>query len=371
MTVDIQIVLLWVLGILLMILLILALLILIKIGKPKNNDGNFKLLQDYILDLNKTVDSKMTETNRFLDSKLSEANRHLSDNMSKTFATSTKINEEANKRIEDITKKLTELGETNKQIQDIGSQLRGLENVLKNPKQRGNLGEYFLTELLENVFNVEQYTLQYPLEGIWVVDAALFIWGKIIPIDAKFPHENYEKLVASEDDFHIKKYSSELKKDIQNRIEEVAKYIAPEKNTTDFAFMLIPAEGMYYDLFINKLGDINAKALIEYSFKKKVIICSPSWFYAYLQTVIQGLKSLQIEQQAKEIQKYVIKLQEDLGRFEERYTKVGTSLRTVVGHYNDASTSFKKIDKDIYKLTDGQAGWDTEIALLEKPLTDE
>lgn len=336
------------------------------------------MLQDFILDLNKTVDSKITETNRFLDtkltetnknldSKLSEANKHLSDNMNKTFATTTKINEEANKRIESITKKLTELWETNKQIQDIGGQLRGLENVLKNPKQRGNLGEYFLKELLENVFNPEQYQLQYTMDGVGIVDAALFIGGKTIPIDSKFPHENYERLIASEDDMNIKKYSTELKKDINKRIDETSKYVQPQWETTDFAFMLIPAEWMYYDLFINKVWEINAKALIEYAFKKKVIICSPSWFYAYLQTVIQGMRALQIEEQAKDIQKNVIKLQEDLARFEERYTKVWNSLGTVVNHYNDSSKSFRKIDKNIYNLTEGRAGGNLETPQLEKP----
>jgi len=340
------------------------------------------MIQDYMFDLNKTFDTKITETNRFLDSKLTEtnknldtklteANKHLSENMSKTFATSSKINEEANKRIESITKKLTELGETNKQIQDIGGQLRGLENVLKNPKQRGNLGEYFLKELLENVFTPEQYKLQYTMEWVGIVDAALFIGGKTIPIDSKFPHENYERLVASEDEISIEKYSRELKKDINKRIDETSKYIQPHGETTDFAFMLIPAEWMYYDLFINKVGEINAKWLIEYAFKKKVIICSPSWFYAYLQTVIQGMRSLQIEEQAKDIQKNVIKLQEDLARFEERYTKVWNSLGTVINHYNDSSKSFKKIDKNVYNLTDGQAGGSIDIPQLERPKMDD
>ncbi len=270
--------------------------------------------------------------------------------MSRTFATSSKISEDSNKRIEEITKKLTELWETSKHIQDIGTQLRGLENVLKNPKQRGNLGEYFLKELLENVFSPEQYKLQFTL-STGIVDAALFLGGKVIPIDAKFPHENYERLIASEDEYSIKKYSGELKKDIKNRIDEVSKYILPSEETTDFAFMLIPAEGMYYDMFINKLWDISPSKLIEYGFSKKVIICSPSWFYAYLQTVLQWMKSLQIEEQAKEIQKYVLKLQKDLWSYEEVFAKLGASLGTSVNHYNTAQKRFQIIDKDIVKIS--------------------
>ena len=366
MVIDLQLLIFALLWLGLVILIVLAILILLKLSQPRDNSG-MKMIQEYIFDLNKTFDTKMTETNRFLDSKLSESNKHLTENLSKTFETSSKISQESNKRIEDITKKLTELGETNKQIQDIGGQLRGLENVLKNPKQRGNLGEYFLKELLENVFTPQQYKLQYTMEWVGIVDAALFIWGKTIPIDSKFPHENYERLIASEDDMSQKKYSNELKKDIQQRIDETSKYIQPHGETTDFAFMLIPAEGMYYDLFINKVGDINAKWLIQYGFKKKVIICSPSGFYAYLQTVIQWMRSLQIEEQAKDIQKNVIKLQEDLARFEERYTKVWNSLGTVINHYNDSSKSFKKIDKNVYNLTDGQTWGEIEIPQLEKP----
>ena len=292
----------------------------------------------------------------------------LNESMNKTFDTTSKIGLDANKNIEQLTKKLTELGETNKQIQDIGWQLRGLENVLKNPKQRWNLWEYFLNELLDNVFTPDQYQTQYQIEWIGVVDAALFIGDKIIPIDAKFPHENYERLIATDNEAEIAIHGKELKNDIKKRIAEASKYIALDKNTTDFAFMLIPAEWMYYDIFINKLADINAKSLIEYAFKQKVIICSPSWFYAYLQTVIQGLKSMQIEEQAKEIQKYVMKLQEDLERFETRYKSLWKSLGTAVKHYWDANTSFKKIDKDILKITEGQAGGKVELLILEKPV---
>lgn len=372
-------------------LLAVVIFLLLKLQKPKDNES-IKMLQEHLFNLNKTFDSKITETNKFLDDKLTQTNKTLedrlfknseildkklwesskllSDNMSKTFATSTKINEEANKRIEDITKKLTQLEETNKQIKDIGWQLKWLENVLKNPKQRWNLWEYFLKELLENVFTSDQYKIQYQMNGIGIVDAALFIGWKVIPIDSKFPQENYEKLIASEDEFSIKKYSTELKKDIKNRIDETSKYIIPEEWTTDFAFMLIPAEWLYYDLFINKVWDIEPKKLIEYAFAKKVIICSPSSFYAYLQTVIQGMKALQIEEQAKEIQKYVIKLQKDLGQYEELFQKVWNSLGTTVNHYNNAYKRLNIIDKDIFKITSWEAGWEVEILQIDKPNLD-
>lgn len=280
--------------------------------------------------------------------------------MSESLKNSSHIADSSNKNIEAITKKLTELSQTNEQIKEIWNRLEWLESILKNPKRRGNLWEYFLTELLENVFSSEQYKLQYSLSS-GIVDAALFIWDKIIPIDSKFPQENYEKLVSSEDEFSVKKYSSELKKDIKNRIDETAKYILAEEWTTDFAFMLIPAEWVYYDIFINKLWDINPSKLIEYGFSKKVIICSPSWFYAYLQTVLQGMKSLQIEEKAKEIQKYVLKLQKDLHSYEEVFGKLWNSLGTTVNHYNTWKKRLEIIDKDILNIS---PEWKTSKNLL-------
>jgi len=269
--------------------------------------------------------------------------------MSESLKASSHIADSSNKNIEAITKKLTEISETNKEIKDIWNRLEGLENILKNPKRRGNLGEYFLKELLENVFTPDQYKLQFTLSS-WVVDAALFIGNIIIPIDSKFPQENYEKLVKSEDEYSVKKYSSALKTDIQKRIDETSKYIMPEEWTSDFAFMLVPAEWVYYDIFINKLGDLSPSKLIEYGFSKKVIICSPSWFYAYLQTVLQGMKSLQIEEQAKQIQKYVLKLQKDMDSYQETFARIGNSLSSTVNHYNAGKKRLEIIDKDIIKI---------------------
>jgi len=367
-----------ILSFVLILLILFILFLMTKINGKWESSDSIKILQEHIFNLTKTFDSKLSETNKtienrlfktseIIDKKLSESSKLISENMTKTFDTSSKINLESNKAIEQITKKLTELDETNKQIKDIWSQLKWLENILKNPKQRWNLWEYFLKELLENVFNSEQYKLQYNIKDIWIVDAALFIADKIIPIDSKFPQENYDRLISSTDEFSTKKHSLNLKKDIQNRIDETSKYISEENGTVDFAFMLIPAEWLYYDLFINKLWDIEPRKLIEYAFSKKVIICSPSGFYAYLQTVIQWMKSLQIEAQAKEIQKYVIKLQKDLDSYNDTFLRLWNSLSTTVNHYNNAGKRLSIIDKDIFKISSWEIAWNLEILELNKP----
>ena len=353
-------------GVIILLLLGMIAYLIMRQNTPKDSDA-MRLMQEHLFNLSNTFDRKLSETNKFLDSKLSESNKLLTDNMAQTFATTSKIGQDANKNIENLTKKLTQLEETNHQIKDIWGQLRGLEDILKNPKKRWNLWEYFLKELLENVFSQDQYKLQYTIDDVGIVDAALFIWGTTIPIDSKFPQENYDKLIKAESDHDINTYSKLLKKDIKNRVDEASKYIIPEKWTSDFSFMLIPAEGLYYDIFISKVWDIKPRELIEYAFSKKVIISSPSSFYAYLQTVLQGMKALQIEWHAKEIQKYVIKLQKDLKEYESHFNSLGKSLSATVNHYNKAGKRLEIVDKDIIKITQWEAWWEVDVLQLEKP----
>ncbi|KKW26258.1 MAG: hypothetical protein UY69_C0030G0001 [Parcubacteria group bacterium GW2011_GWF1_52_5] len=163
-----------------------------------------------------------------------------------------------------------------------------------------------------------------------------------------------------------------FKADLKSRIDETAKYVKPSENTMDFAFMFIPHEAIYYDLLVAQVGTvkINTRDLIEYAFKEKhVIIVSPTSFLAYLQTVLQGLKALQIEESAKEIRKRVEELGKHIGAYNEYFRKLGTSLGTSVSHYNSASKEFKKIDKDVYRISDRSA--DIQSLTLDKPEEEE
>lgn len=345
-----------------------VLFLVTKKGSNSNDAKSFQLLQQHLFDLSHQLERKLNETHKTLDSKLSESNKYLSENIQKTFLTSSKIWEESNKKIEEITKKLTELGETNKQIKDIGGQLEWLERILTNPKQRGVLGEYFLETILKNMFPPENYEMQYKFKNGEIVDAVIKIQGKIIPIDSKFSLENYTKIVESGSEVEREIYEKEFKKDLKKRIDETSKYIRPSEKTMEFAFMFIPSEGIYYDILINKVGamKINTADLIEYAFKEKhVIIVSPTSFYAYLQTVMQWLKALQIEEAAKDIQKQVGQLWKHLQAYEEYLKKLGNTLGTTVNHYNNAYKEFNKIEKDVVKITGVQ--WEQEILQLEKP----
>ncbi len=280
--------------------------------------------------------------------------------------------------IQNVTEKLKDLESTNKQVVGIADQLQGLENVLKNPKQRGILGEYYLETLLKNLFQPNQYQLQYKFKDGTIADSVLFVKDKkepqsIIPIDSKFSLENYNKLVVEKNETRRAELEKIFKQDLKNRIDETAKYIKPNENTMDFAFMFIPSEGIYYDLLVSQVGavKVNTRDLIEYAFKeKKVIIVSPTSFAAYLQTVLQGLKALSIEKSVKEIIQNVQKLGTHLNAYEDHMKKVGAHLSTTVNAYNTADKELGKIDKDVVKITGGNAQIGHEISEIDKPHTD-
>jgi DNA recombination protein RmuC len=277
--------------------------------------------------------------------------------MQKQLEESGRIARDATTRIRDITSQLEKIHADNQHVKDVKNQLDKLTDVLANPKQRGILGEYFLETLLKNVFQPNQYKLQYKFKDGVIVDAAIFIKDKILPIDSKFSLENYNRILEERDPSRKDDLEKTLKQDLKNRIEETAKYIRPNENTMDFAFMFIPSEGIYYDLLINQVGAVKISTydLIEYAFKEKhVIIVSPTSFYAYLQTVMQGLRALQIEESAKDILKKVEGLRKHLLNYDEFLAKIGTHLGTTVSAYNKAYKEFAKIDKDVAKLTEAE-----------------
>ncbi len=314
--------------------------------EEKKDDNSLIMLQQQISQLNQVLDGKLSESNKA---------------MQQQFGQSTKV-------IESVTEKLTKLEDTNKRVVGFAEQLQSLENILKNPKQRGILGEYFLETLLKNVFQPNQYKLQYQFKNGEVVDAVIFVKEKIISIDSKFSLENYNKILEEKDIVQIERLEKAFKQDLKNRIDETAKYIRTEEGTMDFAFMFIPSEAIYYDLLINQIGaiKINTRDLIEYAFKEKhVMIVSPTSFYAYLQTVLHGLRALQIEESAKEIKKEVEKLQKHLLGYEEHLQKLGNNIGTTVNTYNRAYKEFGKIDKDVVKITEGKKT--VEPLQIEKP----
>lgn len=327
-----------------------AIIVLRKKNTSTKDDTGFQLLLAQMNELTRTVDQKLGNSTK----EINEAMRHQSS--------------EAVKIIRDVTEKLTLLDQTNKQVVEFTEQLEELQDILKNPKQRGILGEYYLEALLKNVLPANGYKMQFGFPNGTSVDAAVFVKDKVIPIDSKFSLDNYNRMAGEKDPARKAEYAKQFENDLKLRIVETSKYIQPENGTMDFAFMFIPHEAIYYDLLVNKVGD--EENLIQRAASKyKVIIVSPTSFLAYLQTVLQGLRAMKIEETAKDVIKRVAELGKHLKSYEEYNQKLGNSLSTVVSHYNNAGKEFKKIDKDVMRIT-GKTP-ELEALTLEKPLLEE
>ena len=324
-------------------------------NSDSQSDKQIALLQQQISQLTKTLDERLDRTQERQDKRTET----LQQSMEKQVDKSQKI-------IEDVTKRLTKLDETNKRVVDVADELKTLQNVLQNPKQRGVLGEYYLETVLQNVLPPGRFKMQYSFSNGEIVDAAIFLQeDKILPVDSKFSLENYNRLVNETDKAKREKLTKLVKSDLKNRIDETAKYIRPNENTMDFAFMFLPSESMYYDLLVANVG-VSSRDLIEYAFQeKKVIVVSPTSFMAYLQTVLQGLRSLQIEEQAKEIQKRVGDLKRHITGHEEAMRLLGKNLSYTVGNFNKAHKTLSQIDGDVVKITDGESS--VEALQLDRP----
>jgi len=353
--------------------------IFLLLRRKENTGGDIKLdaLAERLISQSEKLSQLSTQNSELrqeLDRKLSETHRTSQEQFGQTTRIVQNITAQSNKLISDVTEKLTKLDETNKQVVNFSAQLQNLQDILKNPKQRGVLGEYFLEETLKNVLPPGSYEMQYKMGKNektgkdLIVDAVVFVKDKVVPIDAKFSLENYERILNATDSDTREKFELAFKQDLKNRIDETAKYVLPERKTMDFAFMFIPSEAIYYDLLVNKVGavKVNTRDLIEYAFRdKKVIIVSPTSFLAYLQTVLQGLKAMQIEEKAKEIRINIEKLGKHMNSYDDFMKKLGTSMSTTVNHYNNAYVEFKKIDKDVTRITDKEST--IEILKIDKP----
>lgn len=305
--------------------------------------------------------AQLNELTRTVDTKILESQRSVNDSL--RYQTS-----ETRQIIQDVTERLARLDETNRQVIGFSEQIKNLQDMLKNPKQRGVLGEYYLETLLKNILPPGNYQMQYAFKNNDIVDAAIFVKDKVIPVDSKFSLENYNRLTETHDPLERERLEKIFVNDLKLRIQETAKYIKPNENTMDFAFMFIPHEAIYYDLLVNKVGALleeNENLIQRAAHKYKVIIVSPTSFLAYLQTVLQGLKAMQIEESAKDIVKRVGELGKHLKSYEEYHQKLGRSLETTVNHFNAGGKEFKKIDKDITRIVGISP--ELETVLLDRP----
>ena len=277
--------------------------------------------------------------------------------------------------LEKVTKELEKIKGTNEQVLTFANQMKTLEKILGNQKQRGILGEIQLENLLANVLPPELFQMQYSFSNNEAVDAIIKVGEFVIPIDAKFSLDNYNKMIESDetDAERLNDLERKFKNDIKNRIDETSRYIRPNEGTVDYAYMFIPADGLYQDLLNNKVGSlkINQRDLVSYAYQKKVMIVSPMSLFPMLQVTSKALNNMKVEESIQEIQINIEKLGNHLKAYLTYHEKLGNSLSTVVNHYNVSNKEFKKIDKDITKLTSNKASIGIETESLERPLIED
>lgn len=308
---------------------------------PKEDGQGLMFIQNQINEISKTLDTKLGETKKDMQEQV-------------RFQFS-----ESQKLIREITQEITAVKETNKQVFGMTEQLQNLEKVLKNQKQRGNLGEAGLELILSNILPPTAYKSQYQFKNEDKVDAVILTKDGMIPVDAKFSLDNYNRIINETDEKRREELEKEFKNDLKKRIDETAKYIRPSEGTLPFAFMFIPAEGIYYDLLVNEIGavKVNTRSLIDYAYKdKNVVIVSPTTFVAYLQVVLYGFRAFKIEQSAQEIIKYVENLSKHIRAYDEYFNKLGNNLQTTVNSYSVAYKELKKIDKDVLRISGEEIG---------------
>ena len=328
---------------------------------PANSEGQAQLmLKADVQEMSTQVSQLREQLAKQLDIKLDKNQ----ESMTRQLAASAKL-------VGDVTERLTKLDETNKRVIDVADELKSLQNVLQNPKQRGVLGEFYLEQILQNLLPASSYKLQHKLSDGTIVDAVIILDDKLLPIDSKFSLENYNRLVEAKDADRAP-YEKAFKDDLKKRIDETAKYIQPKKGTLEQALMFIPSEAIYYDLLANKVGagGVSGRDLMQYaSVDKRVTIVGPSTLSAMLQVIVQGLRSFEIQKDTEVIRKNIEQLTRHLQAYDVYFKKVGTSLGATVGHYNSAYKELGKVDKDIVKIAGSESV--IEPQLLDRPHLDE
>ena len=344
------------------IVIVIQIAIFARTLKGRNDDkpsDNMNLVLQQMNELSRTMDNKLGEGTKTMSQFMSMQN----DQAHKLMSTITK---QVSDQLIEVVKGVSETKESTKQVFTIAEQLNNLEKVLKNQKQRGNLGEASLELVMSNILPPTAYKMQYEFSDGDTVDAVILTPEGKIPVDAKFPLENYTRLLNERDDERKTEYEEAFKKDLKKRIDETAKYVRPKDGTLPFAFMYIPAESIYYDLLNDGVGAVNTRNLIEYAQNdRKVIIVSPTTFAAYLQSVLYGFKAFKIEEQAKDIAKNVEALGRHIKDYDDFYKKLGNSLSTTVNHYMAGGKELVKIDRDVLKITGEAPG--IEVLSIDKP----
>lgn len=360
--------------IIIVLCIILAILVFVVFKNKGKNESDVIIqltnsLSNQIQNIRKEINDNSEKSRLEIESKLKVINKEISDFQISSKSSMQKQFADSNKIIKDVTNELAKIKGTNEQVLSFANQMKSLEKILGNQKQRGIFGEIQLENLLSNVLPPEIFQMQYTFKSGDIVDAIIKVNDNIIPIDAKFSLDNYNRMIESSDDGEIKNLEKKFKEDIKSRIDETSKYIKPDEKTLDYAFMFIPADGLYQDLLNSRVGSlkINSNELVSYAYLKKVMIVSPMSLFPMLQITMKALNNLKFEKEIDTVIKNVRNLSNHLASYQLYHDKLGNTLKTVVNHYNKSSDEFGKIDKDISRISNGKIKLNIENETVDKP----
>lgn len=339
-------------------------LIALLFARGRGKDESLLLMQQQIEGLREQLRASLEGSSNTLNQQLESITKTLNQRLKESSEQMQRFNQTLGDRLDhttrvvgDVKKSLGQVEEANKRIFEIGKDIASLQEILRAPKFRGSLGELFLGDLLMQILPPTHFTLQYPFASGEKVDAVIKVGKNLVPVDSKFPLENFRRLVESEDENQKRALKRQFVRDVKKHIDDIqSKYIKPDEGTFDFALMYVPAENVYYETILKDDAFAEEKGIFNYSIEKRVIPVSPNSFYAYLQVILMGLKGFKIEEKAREMFGYISRLSGDFDRFRKDFELIGTHLSRSRSSYESAEKKLLKLDSGIERITSLEEG---------------
>jgi DNA recombination protein RmuC len=336
-------------------ILLAGLLLYWLLSRALRHNDSMSLLQNQV----NAATQQSTQQVEALRTSMADSLQALTHQLNQSMATSSKQVgdrlDSTTKIIGDVRQQLGQLEKSSKRMLEVGTDIAQLQEILQPPKLRGALGELFLGDLLAQILPASHYTLQHHFKGGEAVDAVIRLRAGMVPIDAKFPLDNFKRVLAAETDDARRNARKAFARDVKGHVDAIAtKYIRMDEGTFDFALMYIPAENVYYETIIKDELLDGDMVLFNYALKRRVIPVSPNSFYAYLQTIILGLKGLQVEEQSREIIGHLSRLRKEFDTFSEAFRLVGQHLDNSTKKFTEAQKRLGKMESKIEQI-DGLA----------------
>jgi DNA recombination protein RmuC len=352
-----------------LVIFLIILVVIVLINSRKSTDSNSSereaILINQLNHLSTELNQKLGQTNDIINRQLNSSSAQLQNQNTSNNQLLQQINENNSKILRELTEKMMKVEDTNKQVVNFAEQLQSIQNIFKNPKQRGIIGEYFLETILDNVLPQGVYKIQYKYKNDTIVDAIILVRDKIIPIDAKFSTDSYNRIITAVTPDEKSRAEKEFVNDVKRRIDETSKYVSNEENTIDIAFMFVPSDAIYNEIIAISESKSIPVNIVTYAYSKKVVLVSPTSFFAYLQTVLLALNTIQMEGRVDEVIQYLNESTNYLREFEDSVNKLGKNLGTTVNAFNNVSVKSTKLSKRLSKVTGNKKNL-IDIAKVEK-----